>query len=150
MRVLVVSQDANVRLRALGGLQARPDVDIVEATSAAQAHGIFAGDETIDVVIMDADMRPEGGYSVVYEMRADAQLRGVEVPPVILLMDRPPDRWLAQWAGARDAMLKPVNPFDLAERVVQVYDETAGRVRAETAGGTVGQELAMDEPPEIT
>lgn len=149
VRVLLVSQDADVRLRAAGGLQARQDVEVVEATSAAEAHRIVTDDHAIDVIVMDGDMRPEGGYSVIYEMRAHAQLEGVTMTPVVVLIDRSQDRWLAHWAGAQHAMLKPVNPFVLAERVVSIHEETSGQVTAETPGSTVGREMEMADPPEV-
>lgn len=149
VRVLLVSQDADVRLRAAGGLQARQDVEVVEATSAAEAHRVVTDDHGVDVIVMDGDMRPEGGYSVIYEMRAHAQLEGADTTPVLVLMDRSQDEWLAHWAGAEHAMLKPVNPFVLAERVVSMYEETSGQVTAGTPGSTVGREMEMADPPEV-
>jgi DNA-binding response OmpR family regulator len=148
MRVLVASEDAEVRVRAAGAMRSRAGIEVVEATSAADAHQRLRDDE-VDVVVMDGDMRPEGGYSVAYELRAAAELAGGYAPPVIMLMEREQDRWLADWAGAAEALLKPVGPFELADRVAELHRLTGGAVPAPTAGETAGTELAMDDPPEL-
>ncbi len=148
MRVLVASEDAEVRSRAVGAMGSRPDLEVIEATSASAAHQRLAGDD-VDVVVMDGDMRPEGGYSVVYEMRAAAELAGATAPPVIILMDREQDRWLADWAGTTEALLKPVNPFDLVDRVVELHRLAGGEMVAATPGETSGGPRAMDDPPEL-
>jgi DNA-binding response OmpR family regulator len=147
VRVLVVSQDIEVRRRAATALQARPDVEVIEAASGAEGH-IRVAEDGLDVVVMDGDMRPEGGYSVIYEIRAAAQLREEEAPSFVVLMDREQDRWLAQWAGADAAFLKPANPFALAERVAELGGGAAGG-EPRTGGRTAGKEMAMDEPPEL-
>lgn len=146
MRVMIVSGDAGVRTRTGAALEARDDVEVITATSADDAHRTLQL-EDVDVVVMDGDMRPEGGYSVAYEMRAAAEMSDEPATPVLVLMDREQDRWLARWAGADDALLKPVNPFELAERV----RELAGAADAapDDPGQTVGRGLEMDEPPEL-
>lgn len=143
MRVLVASEDAEVRARATGAMHARPDVEVIEAASASEAHRRLDEDD-IDVIVMDGDMRPEGGYSVVYELRAAAELAGEHAPPAIMLVDREQDRWLADWAGATDALLKPVNPFDLAERVGELHRLTGGATPTATAGEPGGGQV-VDE-----
>lgn len=148
MRVMIVSADAGVRGRTGAALEARDDVDVITATSADDAHRTLRA-EDVDVVVMDGDMRPEGGYSVIYEMRAAAELTGEPAPPVIVLMDREQDRWLAHWAGADEALMKPVNPFDLAEVVRRLSVRDAGGTVPDDPGETSGRGLEMDEPPEL-
>ena len=47
-------------------------------------------------------------------MRA-RQTDGRDLPPVVLMVARPQDDYLAKWAQADAWILKPVDPFDLAE-----------------------------------
>lgn len=148
MRVLMVSQSAKVRQRSLAALRVRPDVDVVEASSAPDAHRLLH-EHTYEVLVIDGDMRPEGGFSVLYEFRARGELEGVAVPPAIILVAREDDRWLARWAGAAEAYVKPVDPFFLARRVRLLAGETEGTVAPTTPGQTAGEPLAMDEPPEL-
>ncbi|HEX2029135.1 MAG TPA: hypothetical protein VHF25_14170 [Nitriliruptorales bacterium] len=148
MRVLVVSPKADERLRLAGALLGRPDVEIVEATSAVEAHQLTS-ERTFDVLVIDGDMRPEGGQSLLYEIRARAEYRGEPAPPAIMLMDREQDRWISGWAGAADVMLKPVDSFDVAERVLELMRDTGGAVPVGDEEGTAGEPLAMDEPSEF-
>lgn len=148
MRVLVASEDAAERQRASSALRARGGVEVVEATSGGETHQLLE-EGGFDCVVIDGDMRPEGGYSVLYEVRASAQMTGASVPPSVMLMGRRDDRWLANWAGATESVLKPVDSFHLAERVDTLIGVTEGAVPVSSAGQTVGGALAMDEPPEI-
>lgn len=149
MRVLVISEYEAERLRATAAMRGRPAIEIVEVSSAIEAHRITE-DEQFDILVIDGDMRPEGGFSLLYELRARAELRGEGVPPAILLIAREDDRWLAlHWAGAAEALLKPVDCFVLAKRVEALVAETGGLVPAASTGETAVGGLAMDEPPDL-
>lgn len=148
MRVMIVSEDAAVRARTAAALEARDDIEVTEVVSAGAAHRQLAETE-IDIVVIDGDMRPEGGYSLIYELRAAAELRNGAPRPTVVLMDREQDRWLAHWAGADEALLKPVNPFHLAELVTALHDRSVGAGREDDPGATTGRELEMDEPGEL-
>lgn len=116
MRVLVVSEDATERLRATSAMRLREDVAIVEVDGAAPGREqALAGG--YDVLIIDGDLYPKGGFSLLYELRADAELNASPNPPALIMLDREQDRWLAAWAGANEAMLKPVDSFRLAATV---------------------------------
>lgn len=146
MRVLVVSGDAAERSRATAGLR-REGVEVEEAGDARQAHrAVNASD--FDVLVIDGDMQPEGGQSVLYEIRASAEYRGTRPPPTIMLMGREQDRWLSAWAGAQDALVKPVDSFDLARRVLGLAGETGGTVPV-SSDAAVAEPVAADEPAEL-
>lgn len=147
MRVLVVSSDAAERSRAVSGLQQRDSVEVVEATDARQAHRAV-NSRDFDVLVIDGDMRPEGGQSVLYEIRASAEFRGAKAPPAIILMGREQDRWLSAWAGAQDVAIKPVDSFDLARRVMELAGQTGGEVAVATSE-SVAAPVEGDEPSEL-
>lgn len=149
MRVLVVCEDEVERLRITAAMRGRPDLEIVEVSSVIEAHGL-SEDEDFDIFVIDGDMRPEGGFSLLYEIRARAELRGEGVAPAIILIAREDDRWLAlHWAGAAEALVKPVDSFVLAKRVEALARETGGLVPAAPFGETAVGPLAMDEPPDL-
>lgn len=149
MRVLMVSESAMERLRATAALRARPGIRVDEAGSPAEAHRMTQ-DEDYDALIIDGDMRPEGGFSLLYELRAHGQQVGAPVPPAIMLMAREDDRWMARWAGASEALVKPVDFFFLAKRVEALAREPEAWIPVETAGQTSMRGMAMDRPPELT
>lgn len=147
VRVLVVSSDPAERSRAVSGLQRREGIEVEEATDARQAHrAVNASD--FDVLVIDGDMRPEGGQSVLYEIRASAEYRGGRAPATIILMGREQDRWLSAWAGAQDAVVKPVDSFDLARKVLDLAAETGGAVPVESPGA-VSAPVEADAPSEL-
>lgn len=118
MRVLVVSADVKERQRATSALALRPDIEVTEAVSAAEARELLlVARETFDVLVVDGDLDPRGGYAVLYDLRARAELGQLDATPTLVLASRSQDEWLMRWAGANELLLKPVDPFELARRV---------------------------------
>jgi DNA-binding response OmpR family regulator len=87
--------------------------------------------EAFDVIVIDGDLSPEGGFSVLYEIRAHGELRGESTPPAVVMAGRDQDQWLGEWAGANVVLVKPVDPFVLAGQVA----ELAGTAPAPVAPG---------------
>jgi DNA-binding response OmpR family regulator len=117
MRVLVVSADPAERMRATSGLDLAV-AEVVECDGVDAARRlVLAGDRPFDVLVVDGDLDPRGGYAVLYELRAHADLTGWAAPPSVVLASRPSDGWLAGWAGASTLFLKPVDPFEVAAAV---------------------------------
>ncbi|MCC5950092.1 MAG: response regulator transcription factor [Nitriliruptoraceae bacterium] len=124
MRVLVVSEDVKERLRAASALTLHEDAEVVEAESAEQARRLLLVDgEVFDVLVVDGDLAPRGGFAMLYDLRARAELAEAVAVPSLVMTSREQDRWLAGWAGANDVMRKPVDPFLLAKRVAALEGE---------------------------
>jgi DNA-binding response OmpR family regulator len=116
IRVLVVSADPVERLRATSALDGSNEV-FVEIDGVDAARRAVLEDGPFDVLIVDGDLHPRGGYAFLYELRSQAQLAGAAPVPSIVLASRESDRWLAGWAGASALFLKPVDPFEVAAAV---------------------------------
>ena len=115
MNVLVVSQDAEELARAVDGVKLAFEGEIHTADSAeAMRSKMLADDKPFDVIIVDGDLEPRGGYAALYELRAAEDLHGHQPTPAIVLGERVQDDWLARWARADDTVSKPVDPFALA------------------------------------
>jgi DNA-binding response OmpR family regulator len=118
VRVLVVSEDVGERLRAVSSLRLHDVGEVVEVASAEEARDLLLRqDERFDVLVVDGDLSPRGGFAMLYDLRARAALEDTSSPPAIVLAAREQDRWLGAWAGANEVVLKPVDPFGLAQRV---------------------------------
>jgi DNA-binding response OmpR family regulator len=118
VRVLVVSEDVKERLRAVSALRLHADAEVVEATTAEEARRRLLVDrEEYDVLVLDGDMRPRGGFAVLYDLRQRTELHDLDGCPALVMAGRDQDRWLAGWAGANDVLIKPVDPFELSRRV---------------------------------
>ena len=120
MRVLVVSEDPVERLRAVSALRLHAaDAEVVEEVAAdGLRRRVLRDGERFDVLVVDGDLQPRGGYATLYDLRSQGDQKGTAPMPSIVLADREQDTWLAQWAGANDLLVKPVDAFELARRVV--------------------------------
>lgn len=124
MRVLIVSPDPAERQRAASALHLRDEVDVVEAAGGSEAAGHLR-DRTFDVLVVDGDLQPKGGFSWLYELRAEAQLHGLQRPPAIVMVAREQDRFLTDWSGAEVQVRKPVDGFEVADHVARLADGAA-------------------------
>jgi DNA-binding response OmpR family regulator len=143
VRVLVVSEDVGVRLRAVSSLRLHDVGEVVEAASAEVARDLLIRqEERFDVLVLDGDLSPRGGFAVLYDLRSRAVLAGSSSPPAIVLAAREQDRWLGAWSGANEVVMKPVDPFDLARRVAALEGAQAplhgdrGSASAQVAAAT--------------
>lgn len=118
MRVLVIAEDEIERLRAVSALRLHADAEVTEATSGEQARqALLREPDAFDVVVVDGDLQPRGGFAILYDLRQQATLEGFPPLPSLVLTARIQDDWLADWAGANATLLKPVDPFELSRRV---------------------------------
>ncbi|MFF5341347.1 hypothetical protein ACH46L_01860 [Streptomyces althioticus] len=112
--VLVYSDDANTReqVRLATGRRPAPDVPLVEfvecATPAAVLTELDRGG--IDVCVLDGEAVPMGGMGLCRQLKDEI----FNAPPVLLLMGRPQDAWLATWSRAEAAVTLPVEPVEFA------------------------------------
>lgn len=131
MRVLIVSEHQVERARAASMLRPREDVEVLEAATVGEAKRLLVT-EDFDVLVVDGDLQPQGGFSALYEFHQHAEQQGTTTPPAIVLTARPEDRWLADWARAEATSPKPVDPFDLARTVDAVVADAAATEAAAT------------------
>ncbi|MEV6618612.1 hypothetical protein AB0N31_33085 [Streptomyces sp. NPDC051051] len=113
--VLVYSDDANTREQVLlaAGRRPAPDAPLVEflecATPAAVLTELDRGG--IDVCVLDGEAAPMGGMGLCRQIKDEV----FRCPPVLLLIGRPQDAWLATWSRAEAAVTLPVDPVEFAE-----------------------------------
>lgn len=105
--VLVVSDDDRIRDEARFGFA--PALGVALARDARDALEQMEGDVP-SVVVIDLRTGSAGGFSLAKDMAQDPRLTAV---PVMMLLDRDQDRWLAQQAGAKLIRTKPIDTSDL-------------------------------------
>ncbi|MEU4007552.1 hypothetical protein [Streptomyces pseudogriseolus] len=123
--VLVYSDDANTReqVRLATGRRPAPDVPLVKfvecATPAAVLTELDRGG--IDVCVLDGEAVPMGGMGVCRQIKDEIY----NCPPVLLLIGRPQDAWLATWSRAEAAVTLPVEPVDFADALASLLRRKA-------------------------
>ncbi|MEU6488109.1 hypothetical protein [Streptomyces sp. NPDC046887] len=113
--VLVYSDDANTRsqVRLAAGRRPAADIPPVEYVECATLPAVLAHLEAggIDVCVLDGEAVPAGGMGVARQIKDEI----FRCPPVLLLIGRPQDAWLATWSRAEAAVTLPVDPVELAD-----------------------------------
>ncbi len=114
-RVLLYSDDRTVREQvrlALGERLAAdlPTLEYVEvATQPLALRELDAGG--FDLVILDGEAVPSGGIGLSHQLKNEL----LDCPPILLLVARVADAWLATWAEADAIASYPIDPLRLPE-----------------------------------
>jgi DNA-binding response OmpR family regulator len=74
-----------------------------------------------EVIVADEIASRAGAFALAKELREGAAepYDGV----IVILLERKHDSWLARWSGADAWFVKPVDPFALAERVLELVTQ---------------------------
>ena len=75
----------------------------------------------IDLFILDGEAAPEGGMGVARQLKDEV----FNCPPVLLVVARKEDAWLAAWSRAEASVTHPVDPFTLANTVAELLRKNA-------------------------
>jgi DNA-binding response OmpR family regulator len=132
MKVVVYSHDADVRSRIRLAIGRRPAPDVPEAevievaTQAALVRLLDRGGT--DVMVLDGEAHPAGGMGICRQAKDEIH----DCPPVLLIIGRPDDGWLATWSRADAVVSHPIDPKELALAL-------AGLMRQRAAGTAVAQ-----------
>jgi DNA-binding response OmpR family regulator len=121
--VVVYSQRREVRAAVRSAVGRRPSpqsprIEWVEtATDRELTIQIDAGD--VDLAILDGDAQPTGGIGLTRQFKNEID----NCPPVIILIARKQDAWLATWSTADAVLPSPIDPVDAAAVVARLLDE---------------------------
>lgn len=121
MKVLVVSPEAEARdlLRiSIGSIERRlgERVSFLEAQDGEQGARVGLR-ERPDAVVADEIASRAGAFSLARDLRGAVEpYRG----PIVIVLERKHDAWLARWSGADAWLVRPVDPFELADRLVEL------------------------------
>jgi DNA-binding response OmpR family regulator len=73
-----------------------------------------------DVIVADEIASRAGAFALARSLRDDGEAyTGI----IIILLERKHDVWLARWSGADAWFVKPVDPFELADRLLELVTE---------------------------
>ena|SRR5215208_283456 len=118
LRVLVYSSNAGIRLGVQQALGRCPDnleaplVFVETATQSSVLAEMAKGE--IDLVILDAEATPSGGIGLAKQLKDEL----LQCPPIVVVIARADDAWLADWSRADAVVSMPVEPVILIETVI--------------------------------
>lgn len=121
VKVLLVSPDPesrNLTRLAVANIERRLGMrlDFIEAEDGEEGRRM-AWRERPDAVVADEIASRMGAFALARD------LRGANEPypgAIVILLERRQDEWLANWSGADAWFVRPVDPFELADRVLDL------------------------------
>jgi DNA-binding response OmpR family regulator len=127
--VLVYSQNHEVRSAVRTAVGRRvaadlPRLDWVECANYSQVKDQLDSG-SVDLVIVDGDAQPSGGVGLTRQFKNEI----TDCPPIIVLLLRQVDRWLANWAQADGVLVRPLDPVAAAETVGTVLRSRMTAIR---------------------
>ncbi|HXW34777.1 MAG TPA: response regulator [Acidimicrobiales bacterium] len=138
MRKIIVASDApSVRaevIAAVGG----PETEITEVRSGHAVAPEVAENEP-DLVVVDLQMGSMGAVAVCLELRLEESYGKLPHVPVLMLLDRRPDVFMARRAEAEGWLVKPLDPIRLRRAT-----------EALLGGGTFHDESFRPMPTSVT
>ena len=124
--LLVYSHRPEVRERIITAIGRRPapDVGRVDYLECEAVHEVMMATQAqlADVLILDGEAQPTGGIGISRQIHQEAAV----VPPVVMVVRRADDRWLATWAAADEILVHPLDPVTAAECIAGVLRRRAG------------------------
>ncbi len=126
MTILVYSDDRSTREKVRLAIGRRPAADLPKveffecATQPAVLKALDSGG--IDVVVLDGEAAPYGGLGLARQLKDEIY----RCPPVLVLIGRPQDAWLATWSRAEAAVPHPLDPVAVATAVAGLMRQRLG------------------------
>ena len=124
-RVAIYSDDSSVRVAVKAALGSKLADDLsIEAIEFATADAFrqyidqtdLNGVVRADLIILDGEAVPEGGLGVARQLKDEVY----NCPPVIVLIARQSDAWLAAWSRAEASLQHPIDAFSLAKTATEL------------------------------
>ena len=120
MKVLVAADARWVRDQVRAALVA-PGQEVIEVTRGQDVRDAVA-EHKPDLVVLDLQIGNMGGIAVAIDLHLEESGGRLPHVPILLLLDREADHFLAKRAAAEAVLVKPVEPGTLRRTVRRVVD----------------------------
>lgn len=119
-KILIASDAPSVRAEVASVIDG-PGVEISQVRSGPEviAH---VREETPDLVVVDLQMGNMGGMATCLDLRLEESYGNADHVPVLMLLDRRPDVFLARRSGAEGWLVKPLDALRLRRATKSLLD----------------------------
>ncbi|MFD1507688.1 hypothetical protein FE374_08385 [Georgenia yuyongxinii] len=125
--LLIYSDDVDTRRTVIEavGRRAAKGLPLIRWTEAATHAGVLqkVADGDFALLVLDGEAAKVGGMAVSRQLKSEIY----NCPPILLLIARPQDAWLATWSEADAYVSAPLDPIDLQEAVALLLREQAAK-----------------------
>lgn len=126
MVTVLVATDAQWVREQVHLALAEPGVEIVEVGRGQDVRDTV-GRVNPELVVADLQIGSMGGVAVTHDLRLEESSGRLGRVPVLLLLDRPADRFLARRAGADASLVKPFDARTLRKTAKALLDDEVTR-----------------------
>lgn len=123
VEILLYSDDVQTRddVRLAVGRRVAADLPLVAWTETATHAAVVAHAESgrFTALVLDGEAAKVGGLGICHQLKNEID----DCPPVLVLIARPQDAWLAAWSEADAVVSAPLDPLEVRQAL-------AGLVRA--------------------
>jgi DNA-binding response OmpR family regulator len=128
VNVLVYSHQAQFRAQVLTAVGRRPApdsprIDWTECSTSAQVISEIDLGE-IELVILDGESQPTGGMGLARQFKYEIE----DCPPIMVVVARKQDGWLAHWSLADSVLSQPLDPVTAAAAVAEQLRARASNI----------------------
>jgi len=122
--LLVYSSSATVRERVRSALGERPtaglQVEYAEVSTGEEVVG-RCDEGGIDLAILDGEATPTGGLGLCRQLKDELD----EAPPVLVIVGRRDDAWLATWSRADGVVQHPIDAMRITDAALALLPQAA-------------------------
>jgi DNA-binding response OmpR family regulator len=126
---MIIASDAPWVHDEIGSVLAGSDTDVTHLTTGAEVLDAVRT-RTPDLIVLDMQIGHMGGVATTLELRLEEGAGRLPHIPILLLLDRRPDVFLARRSNADGWLIKPLDPIRLRKAA---YELLVGRTYHEEA-----------------
>lgn len=132
LHFVIYSDDATVRssLKAALGSRVSHDLPVHEIHEFATGPALKAyvdNKKPVDLFILDGESVPEGGMGISRQFKDEL----FNCPPILVIIARQSDSWLAGWSRADGVLSHPIDPFTIAGTVASTIKRVSAQLAAQ-------------------
>ena len=113
---MLIASDLSALRQEIRVMLESADITIIEASTGPEALA-HAKSGSIDLAILDLQIGSMGAMAVCLDLRHEESYGAAAHVPVLMLLDRRPDVFLARRSGAEGFVVKPLDPLRVRRAV---------------------------------
>jgi DNA-binding response OmpR family regulator len=127
IHILLYSDDVHTREQVRVGVGASIGPRQIRWTEVATEAAVFSevADHDFELLILDGEAAKVGGMGICYQLKHEIYA----CPPVLLLVGRRDDAWLATWSLAEAAISHPIDPFEVRAAVEEFFAQASAALK---------------------
>jgi DNA-binding response OmpR family regulator len=136
MTEVLIATDADAVFAEVEAALVDESTSVVRVRTGHEVAGVVAG-STPDLVVLDLQIGNMGGIAACLHLRHEAGAERLPDVPVLMLLDRQADVFLAKRSGADGWVVKPLDAFTLRRAATAILEGGDGATAEQALVGDV-------------